>query len=51
MKDPILEAYLKHNGKNPDDYKECDHCHGYGSSLEENSGKCSKCGGDGLARI
>lgn len=31
-------------------YMICDHCHGYGSSLKEESDRCTKCGGSGLVR-
>ena len=28
----------------------CPHCNGYGSSLKEESDRCSRCGGSGVAR-
>jgi DnaJ-class molecular chaperone len=33
-----------------DKYEICPYCNGYGSSLKEESPKCSKCGGCGLIR-
>lgn len=29
-------------------YKECDHCNGCGSSLQEDADRCTECGGTGL---
>lgn len=34
--------------ENPDQYKECDTCHGYGSSLEEDAPLCTECDGTGV---
>ena len=31
-------------------YKVCGHCNGYGSSLQESSPSCSKCGGCGVVK-
>lgn len=31
-------------------YKVCGHCNGYGSSLKEESDKCTKCGGRGIIK-
>ena len=33
--------------RNPERYKECGHCNGYGSSLKESGSTCSVCGGSG----
>ena len=37
---------------NPDKYgyEACDDCNGYGSSLKEDSDKCTSCGGSGLVK-
>ena len=34
------------------EYEECEHCHGYGSSLNDPSGvdRCTKCGGSGVVK-
>ena len=39
---------VKMEGKNSDEFTECDQCHGYGSSLNEKSNTCSKCNGKGI---
>lgn len=31
--------------------KECEHCNGYGSSLKEDSDRCSRCGGSGVVEV
>ena len=31
-------------------YKMCDYCNVYGSSLKEESDRCTKCGGSGLIK-
>jgi DnaJ-class molecular chaperone len=31
-------------------YEECHHCNGYGSSLLEDSAKCTQCGGTGMVK-
>lgn len=39
----------RHNaGGIPAGMKWCPHCNGYGSSLKEPGGRCSRCGGSGL---
>lgn len=30
--------------------QECEHCHGYGSSLKEQAPVCTRCGGTGLVK-
>jgi hypothetical protein len=35
-------------GRIPEGMKWCPHCNGYGSSLKEESGRCTHCGGSGL---
>jgi DnaJ-class molecular chaperone len=35
-------------GRIPEGMKWCPHCNGYGSSLKEASGRCTRCGGSGL---
>jgi rRNA maturation endonuclease Nob1 len=37
-------------GRIPEGMKWCRHCNGYGSSLKEESGRCTHCGGSGLLR-
>jgi hypothetical protein len=32
----------------PEGTRWCPHCNGYGSSLKESSGRCTRCGGTGL---
>ncbi len=32
-------------------FKVCSHCNGYGSSLKEQSDKCTHCGGLGLVPV
>lgn len=35
-------------GEIPEGMKECPNCNEYGSSLHEDSARCSRCGGSGL---
>jgi DnaJ-class molecular chaperone len=37
---------------NPEKYGliQCPHCNGYGSSLKEESERCTQCGGSGLVK-
>jgi DnaJ-class molecular chaperone len=36
------------SGRIPEGMKWCSHCNGYGSSLKEGPGRCTRCGGSGL---
>lgn len=47
----IDEFWMLKEGSHPH-MIECDHCHGYGSSLKdpEHVGNCSKCGGKGYVK-
>jgi hypothetical protein len=35
----------------PDGTEWCPHCNGYGSSLMEESARCTRCGGSGLVTV
>jgi hypothetical protein len=38
-------------GRIPEGMKWCPRCNGYGSSLKEESGRCTHCGGSGLVWV
>jgi hypothetical protein len=38
-------------GRIPEGMKWCPHCNGYGSSLREAAGRCTRCGGGGLVGV